>query len=125
MPPAARAGGWLGAGGRSRHLERNTGWLSRRITIQHLRSQRGTGGTCLYSLLTSEGSASLSLLTDLLPILNDEVTAFRWATRAEVADLAAEAYAVRVLDALRDESGPAVRQHDGTHVLDTPTRLAR
>ena len=65
------------------------------------------------------------MLTDLLPILNDEVTAFRWATRAEVADLAAEAYAVRVLDALRDEPGPAVRQHDGTRVLDTPARHGR
>jgi ADP-ribose pyrophosphatase YjhB (NUDIX family) len=57
--------------------------------------------------------------------LNDEVTAFRWATPTEVADLAAEAYAVRVLDALRDEPGPAVRQHDGTRVLDTPARHGR
>ena len=45
MPPAARAGGWLGAGGRSRHLERNTGRVSRRITYQHLRSWRGTDGS--------------------------------------------------------------------------------
>jgi hypothetical protein len=32
MPPAARAGAWLSAGGRNRHLERNTGRVSRRIT---------------------------------------------------------------------------------------------
>jgi 8-oxo-dGTP diphosphatase len=50
--------------------------------------------------------------------LNDEVTAFRWATSAEIADLAAEAYAVRVLDALDTQPGTAVRQHDGTRVLD-------
>ncbi len=55
--------------------------------------------------------------------LNDEVAAFRWASAAEVSQLTAEAYAVRILDALREEPGPAVRQHDGTHVLDTPARL--
>jgi 8-oxo-dGTP diphosphatase len=49
--------------------------------------------------------------------LNDEVTAFRWATPAEVTDLTAEAYAVRVLDALDHEHRTAVRQHDGTHML--------
>jgi 8-oxo-dGTP diphosphatase len=51
--------------------------------------------------------------------VNEEVTAFRWATPAEVSDLTAEAYAVRILDALRDHGAPAVRQHDGTHVLGT------
>ena len=55
-------------------------------------------------------------------ILNDEVAAFRWATPEEVADLAAEAYAVRVLDALSDEPGPAVRQHDGRRILDATNR---
>ncbi len=49
--------------------------------------------------------------------VNEEVTAFRWATPAEVSDLTAEAYAVRILDALRDHGAPAIRQHDGTHVL--------
>ena len=43
--------------------------------------------------------------------VNDEVTAFRWATPAEVTELAAEAYAVRILDALqrsrRTRSAPA------------------
>ena len=34
---------------------------------------------------------------------SDEVAAFRWATAAEVAELADEAYAVRVLDALNGD----------------------
>jgi 8-oxo-dGTP diphosphatase len=45
------------------------------------------------------------------------VTAFRWATEAEVAGLADEAYAIRILDALHDNHPPAVRQHDGVHLL--------
>jgi 8-oxo-dGTP diphosphatase len=48
---------------------------------------------------------------------NEEVTAFRWATEAEIADLADEAYAIRVLDAMYDDRPPAVRQHDGVHLL--------
>jgi 8-oxo-dGTP diphosphatase len=47
---------------------------------------------------------------------NDEVTAFRWATPEEIIALADEAFAVRVLDALHD-GRPAVRKHDGVHVL--------
>ena len=43
--------------------------------------------------------------------------AFRWAPARDVADLADEAYAVRVLDALADEHSPAIRQHDGVHLL--------
>ena len=54
--------------------------------------------------------------------INDEVTAFRWATAAEVTDLTAETYAIRVLDALSDGPGPAVRQHDGTRVFETQTK---
>jgi ADP-ribose pyrophosphatase YjhB (NUDIX family) len=49
--------------------------------------------------------------------LNDEVTAFRWVTVSEVAEAADEAFAVRVTDALADSPSPAVRQHDGTHLL--------
>jgi 8-oxo-dGTP diphosphatase len=49
--------------------------------------------------------------------LNDEVRAFRWAAADEVADLAAEAYAVRVLDALNPSTTPAIRQHDGTNLV--------
>jgi 8-oxo-dGTP diphosphatase len=48
---------------------------------------------------------------------NGEVTAFRWATETEIAGLADEAYAIRILDALRDDRLPAIRQHDGVHLL--------
>jgi len=48
---------------------------------------------------------------------NDEVTAFRWADEPGIRQLASQAYAVRVLDALRVDTAPAVRQHDGIHVL--------
>jgi 8-oxo-dGTP diphosphatase len=46
-----------------------------------------------------------------------ETTAFRWATRDEVAQLATEAFAVRITDALDQPPQPAVRAHDGTHLL--------
>jgi len=48
---------------------------------------------------------------------SDEVAAFRWATAAEVAELANEAYAVRVLDALNGDHPAAVRHHDGVHLV--------
>ncbi|GII59711.1 NUDIX hydrolase [Planotetraspora thailandica] len=48
--------------------------------------------------------------------LNDEVQRFHWATLAEVREMATEAFAVRVLDALQD-GAPAVRQHDGVHLV--------
>jgi ADP-ribose pyrophosphatase YjhB (NUDIX family) len=48
---------------------------------------------------------------------NEEVCAFRWATRDEVRSFLSEAYAVRVLDALDQAQPPAVRQHDGTHLV--------
>jgi 8-oxo-dGTP diphosphatase len=48
---------------------------------------------------------------------NDEVTAFRWADEATIRQLTSEAYAVRLLDALRSDTVPAIRHHDGTHLL--------
>lgn len=52
----------------------------------------------------------------------DEVAAFRWATGADIAELADEAYAVRVLDALNGAQPAAVRHHDGVHlILPTPS----
>ena len=48
---------------------------------------------------------------------NDEVTAFRWADEAAIHQLTTEAYAVRFLDALRKDTAPAIRQHDGTKFL--------
>lgn len=48
---------------------------------------------------------------------NDEVSEFRWATREEIAALADEAFAIRVLDALEDNAAPAIRQHDGVRLI--------
>ena len=48
---------------------------------------------------------------------NDEVCGFQWATGDEVASLVDEAFAVRVLDALEENTSPAVRQHDGVHLI--------
>lgn len=48
---------------------------------------------------------------------SDETEAFRWATEAEVGQLASEAYAVRVLDAMGSANPPAVRKHDGERLL--------
>ena len=48
---------------------------------------------------------------------NDEVTAFRWADEDTIRQLTSEAYAVRLLDGLRNDVSPAIRSHDGTHLL--------
>jgi ADP-ribose pyrophosphatase YjhB (NUDIX family) len=48
---------------------------------------------------------------------NDEVTAFRWADEDTIRQLTSEAYAVRLLDGLRNGTSPAIRSHDGTHLL--------
>ena len=48
---------------------------------------------------------------------NDEAAAFRWASETEIMRLATAAYAVRVVDALRCNSVPAVREHDGRDLL--------
>ncbi|MEV0534985.1 NUDIX domain-containing protein [Kitasatospora sp. NPDC050463] len=49
--------------------------------------------------------------------LSTESTAVDWLTPAEVSDRMAEVYAVRVLDALRDDSAPSIRSHDGRFLL--------
>ena len=49
--------------------------------------------------------------------LNNEVSAFRWATPDEIAATVEEAFAVRIADVLADRQSPAVRQHDGRHLL--------
>ena len=48
---------------------------------------------------------------------NDEVTAFCWADEDTIRQLTSEAYAVRLLDALRSDAAPAIRHHDGTNLL--------
>jgi ADP-ribose pyrophosphatase YjhB (NUDIX family) len=47
----------------------------------------------------------------------DETAAYRWADEHAIRELSAEAYAIRVLDALHSDHPPAVRHHDGTHLL--------
>ncbi len=49
--------------------------------------------------------------------VSDEAQAFRWATQTGIRELATEAYAVRILDALRDSGPAAIRQHDGSQLL--------
>ena len=48
---------------------------------------------------------------------NTEVTAFHWADEPDIHQLTSQAYAVRLLDALRRDTTPAVRQHDGTELI--------
>jgi 8-oxo-dGTP diphosphatase len=50
------------------------------------------------------------------PHASPEATEIRWLSPPEVADLMSEAYAVRLLDALRAD-GPAIRAHDGLMIL--------
>ncbi|MBW1604134.1 NUDIX domain-containing protein [Streptomyces sp. JJ66] len=54
---------------------------------------------------------------DGLPTPGDEAKALRWVTREEVSELADEAYAIRVLDALDAPSPPAIRAHDGVKLV--------
>jgi 8-oxo-dGTP diphosphatase len=46
-----------------------------------------------------------------------ETAEVRWANRAEVAALADQAYAIRVLDALDFATPPAVRAHNGVRLI--------
>lgn len=48
---------------------------------------------------------------------NDEVSAFRWATDAELDDLMDPAYVVRARDAIRYAGKPAIRTHDGISLV--------
>jgi hypothetical protein len=47
----------------------------------------------------------------------DEAKKIAWLTVEEATQQMPEARAIRVTDALADSPGPAVRQHDGTHLL--------
>lgn len=46
-----------------------------------------------------------------------ECTALRWVKPDEVPSLAVEAFAIRVLDGLRNDHPPAVREHDGVNLI--------
>ena len=54
---------------------------------------------------------------------NDEVTAFHWAGQHDIRQLTSEAYAVRLLDALHQDTAPPIRQHDGTASITPATRV--
>jgi len=49
--------------------------------------------------------------------LNTEVKAFHWARPAEISRFASEAYAARIIDALRSQSEATVRHHDGQNII--------
>jgi 8-oxo-dGTP diphosphatase len=51
------------------------------------------------------------------PSTSDETEAFRWATETQICELASEAYAIRILDALHDSTHAAIRHHDGKQLL--------
>lgn len=55
----------------------------------------------------------------------DESRAFRWVTANEVASLASEAFAIRVLDAMRSDNHPAIRQHDGVHLISPNAKVSK
>jgi hypothetical protein len=51
------------------------------------------------------------------PTTSAETEELRWATESEIRQLASEAYAIRVLDALHDHAPAAIRRHDGRQIL--------
>ncbi|MFD4532431.1 NUDIX hydrolase [Kitasatospora sp. NPDC058397] len=52
--------------------------------------------------------------------LSDESTAVAWLTPEEITDRMGEVYAVRLLDAVRGDTVPHVRTHDGRTLIDMP-----
>jgi 8-oxo-dGTP diphosphatase len=56
--------------------------------------------------------------------VNPEVVDFRWVAEDKIAEMMPEAYAIRVLDAYRSATTPAIREHDGVNLI-TPRGAAR
>ncbi|GAA4952736.1 ADP-ribose pyrophosphatase YjhB (NUDIX family) [Nonomuraea thailandensis] len=48
---------------------------------------------------------------------SEESKAFRWVTADEARALSVQAFAVRVIDAMTSDGKPAVREHDGVHIV--------
>ena len=48
---------------------------------------------------------------------NSEVTGFRWAPESEVSAIMPEAFAIRILDAYRNDTEPSIRDHDGVKLI--------
>jgi ADP-ribose pyrophosphatase YjhB (NUDIX family) len=59
------------------------------------------------------------------PTETEESAAVAWWTAGQVAADMSEAFAVRILDALRADPTPAVRTHDGKRLLDSHHNLTR
>ena|SRR6266567_1777314 len=55
--------------------------------------------------------------TEGKPAISDETEAFRWASEVEIRQLASDAYAIRVLDAMNELSPAAIREHNGKQLL--------
>jgi ADP-ribose pyrophosphatase YjhB (NUDIX family) len=51
------------------------------------------------------------------PQPTDEADAVEWWTADQVPDTMDEAFSIRILDALRENPAPAIRSHDGVHLL--------
>ncbi|QSB15176.1 NUDIX domain-containing protein [Natronosporangium hydrolyticum] len=58
------------------------------------------------------------------PQPTDEAAAVEWWPIERITATMNEAFAIRLSDAFRDEQAPAVRAHDGTHLLDPDPRPA-
>jgi 8-oxo-dGTP diphosphatase len=52
---------------------------------------------------------------------NSEAAGFRWVLKSEVSAIMPEAFAIRILDAYRNDAEPSIRDHDGVKLI-APTR---
>jgi 8-oxo-dGTP diphosphatase len=52
---------------------------------------------------------------------NSEAAGFRWIQESEASAIMPEAFAIRILDAYRNDAEPSIRDHDGVKLI-TPTR---
>lgn len=50
---------------------------------------------------------------------NSEAAGFRWVLESEVSAIMPEAFAIRILDAYRNDAGPSIRDHDGVKLITT------
>ena len=48
---------------------------------------------------------------------NSEAAGFRWVLESEVSAIMPEAFAIRILDAYRNDTKPSIRDHDGVKLI--------
>ena len=48
---------------------------------------------------------------------NSEAAGFRWIRESQVSAIMPEAFAIRILDAYRNDAGPSIRDHDGAKLI--------